>query len=239
MMEDYNKYSFDSDYARESRGLTLNSYVSRTFLWMFAGLLVTFLTGYLGAVTGVILYVFTIPYMYIVLLVAELVVVMVLSARVQSLSVGAARALFFAYAVLNGIVFSTYFLIFEMGTLMLVFAMTALYFGVFALYGHFTKHDLSGMRAFIIGGLIFLIVMGVISMFIPMGGVERLICLGGIALFLCITAYDTQRIKSYYTYYGGDAEMLQKASIYAALQLYLDFINLFLYLLRFVNRNRN
>ena len=239
MMEDYNKYSFDSDYARESRGLTLSSYVSRTFLWMFAGLLVTFLTGYLGAVTGVILYVFTIPYMYIVLLVAELVVVMVLSARVQSLSVGAARALFFAYAVLNGIVFSTYFLIFEMGTLMLVFAMTALYFGVFALYGHFTKHDLSGMRPFIIGGLIFLIVMGVISMFIPMGGVERLICLGGIALFLCITAYDTQRIKSYYAYYGGDAEMLQKASIYAALQLYLDFINLFLYLLRFVNRNRN
>ena len=237
-MEDYDKYSFDSDYARKSRELTLNSYVSRTFLWMFAGLLVTFLTGYLGAVTGAILYVFTIPYMYIVLLVAELVVVMVLSARVQNLSVGAARVLFFAYAVLNGIVFSAYFLIFEMGTLMLVFAMTALYFGVFALYGHFTKHDLSGMRSFIIGGLIFLIVMGVISMFIPMGGVERLICLGGIALFLCITAYDTQRIKSCYAYYGGDAAMLRKASIYAALQLYLDFINLFLYLLRLVNKNR-
>ena len=84
MMEDYKKYSFDSDYARESRGLTLNSYVSRTFLWMFAGLLVTFLTGYLGAVTGVILYVFTIPYMYIVLLVAELVVVMVLSETVAT-----------------------------------------------------------------------------------------------------------------------------------------------------------
>lgn len=237
-MEDFERYSFDSDYARQGAGLTLNQYVSRTFFWMFAGLLVTFLTGYLSAITGAILYVFAVPYLNVLLLVAELVVVTVLSSRIHLLRVGTARGLFFAYAVLNGIVFAAYFLLFEVGTLMLVFAMTALYFGAFALYGHFTKQDLSGFRPFIVGGLLFLIVMGVISMFIPMGAVERIVCLGGIALFLCITAYDTQRIREYYAYYGGDAELLQKASIYSALQLYLDFINLFLYLLRFLGKNK-
>lgn len=238
MMEDFDRYSFDSDYAGRGAGLTLNQYVSRTFFWMFAGLMVTFLTGYLTAVTGAILYVFAVPYLNVFLLVAELVVVTVLSARIHCLHIGAARGLFFAYAVLNGIVFSAYFLLFEVGTLMLVFAMTALYFGVFALYGHFTKHDLSGFRPFVVGGLLFLIVMGVLSVFLPMGAVERIVCLGGIALFLCITAYDTQRVREYYAYYEGDAELLQKASIYSALQLYLDFINLFLYLLRFLGKNK-
>lgn len=238
-MEEYNKYSFDSDYARERSGLTLNQYVVRTFLWMFLGLMVTFGTAYFGYVSKLIGYVYLIPYWHIILLVAELAVVLVLAARIDRLAVGTARVLFLAYAVLNGIVFSAYFLIYEMASLIFIFVLTAVYFGVFALYGRFTKRDLSGLRPILISGLIFLVVVGVLSFFIPMGNLERIICLIAIAVFLGFTAYDTQKIKAYYAHFSGDEAMLQKASIYSALQLYLDFINLFLYLLRFMGKHKN
>ena len=89
------------------------------------------------------------------------------------------------------------------------------------------------------GELIFLLVVSVLSLFLPLGGLDRIVCLIGIALFLGITAYDSQKIGQYYVAYQGDSAMLQRASIFSALQLYLDFINLFLYLLRFFARNRS
>ncbi len=219
--------------------LTLNQYVTRTFAWMFLGLLVTFGIAYGGYVSGLIFLVDAIPYWPIVLLVAELAVVLVLSARIHKLAAGTARALFLVYAVLNGIVFSAYFLLYEVPSLILVFGMTSLYFGLFALYGHFTKRDLGGLRPILVGGLICLIIVGVISLFLPLGNFERIVSLIGIAIFLGFTAYDTQKIKAYYTGFANDAAMLQKASIFSALQLYLDFINLFLYLLRFLGRRKN
>ena len=87
--------------------------------------------------------------------------------------------------------------------------------------------------------MIFLLVVSVLSLFLPLGGLDRIVCLIGIALFLGITAYDSQKIGKYYVAYQGDSAMLQRASIFSALQLYLDFINLFLYLLRFFARNRS
>ena len=236
-MDRYDQYSFDSGYA-QSR-LTLNQYVTRTFLWMFAGLLVTFATAWLGCWTGTLVYLYLVPVIPVALLVAELAVVLVLSSRIHKLRVGTARVLFLLYAVLNGVVFSTYFLIFEMSELIYVFALTAAYFGVFALYGRFTRRDLSGFGPFLLGGLFFLVIVGVVSLFLPLGGLERIVCLIGIALFLGITAYDSQKIVQYYVAYQGDGEMLRRTSIYSALQLYLDFINLFLYLLRFFARSRS
>ena len=206
---------------------------------MFIGLLVTFGIAYGGYATGMILYVFTVPYLPIILLVAEVALVMILAACIHKLSVGAARALFIGYAILNGVVFSVYFLLFELTSLILIFAMTALYFGVFALYGHCTKRDLSGLRPILVGGLIFLLVVGLLSMFLPLGALDRIICLIGVAIFLGFTAYDTQKIKSFYAYYSTDGAMLEKASVFSALQLYLDFVNIFLYLLRFMGKRKN
>ena len=123
--------------------------------------------------------------------------------------------------------------------LIAIFGLTALFFGGFALYGRFTKTDLSRLRPLLIGGLIFLLVAGVLSLFIDMTAMERLICMAGIVIFLCCTAYDNQKIKANYQFFYHDAVMLQKASIYSALQLYLDFLNLFLYLLRFLGRSKN
>ena len=107
-----------------------------------------------------------------------------------------------------------------------------------ALYGYRTQTDLTRLKPILLGGLIFLIVCGLLSLFIPLGVMDRIICLIGVAIFLGFTAYDTQKIRAFYEAYQGDQAMLERASIYSALELYLDFINLFLYLLRFLGKSK-
>ena len=231
---DYNDQSLGT-YTGESIGL----YTAKAFFWMFLGLLTTFGVAFFGYATGSILYVFAIPYFHIVLLVIQLGVVFFLSARLHKLQVGTARALFFVYAAVTGVVFSAYFLIFSMLSLILVFAMTAVYFGVMALYGYRTQTDLTRLRPILVGGLIFLIVCGLLSMFLPLGMADRVICLVGVAIFLGFTAYDTQKIRACHQAYAQNPQMAKKASIFSALQLYLDFINLFLYLLRAIGKRNN
>lgn len=230
-----NRYDFDSEYANAE--LTLNQYVSRTFGWMFVGLMITFVLAAALAYTGAVLYLFSIPYLPMILLIAEVAVVLILSAGIQKRSVGVTRVLFAVYSLLNGAVFSVYFVLYDVANLIAIFGLTALFFGAFALYGRFARTDLSRLRPLLIGGLIFLLIAGLLTFFINFTMLERVICMVGIVVFLCFTAYDTQKIKANYAYFYGDQAMLQKASIYSALQLYLDFINLFLYLLRFLGRN--
>lgn len=230
-----NRYDFDSDYAKA--GLTLNQYVARTYGWMFVGLMITFVLAAALAYTGAVISLFSIPYLPMILLIAELAVVLILSAGIQKRSVGVTRALFALYSVINGMVFSVYFVLYDVAKLIFIFGLTALFFGAFALYGRFAKADLSRLRPLLIGGLIFLVIAGLLTMFINFTALERIVCMVGIVVFLCFTAYDNQKIKANYEYFYGDEVMLQKASIYSALQLYLDFINLFLYLLRFLGRN--
>jgi len=153
---------------------------------------------------------------------------------------GTATVFFFLYSILNGIVFSAYFLIFEIPSLILVFAATSLYFGGMAVFGYVTHIDLSRIRTVLLGGLIFLIVMNLLMMFIPgLQVMDQVICTVGLILFLAYTAYDTQKIKAFYQAYSGDPVMLKKASIYSALQLYLDFVNMFLYVLRIFGKRKN
>ena len=232
-----NQYDFDSSYAQA--GLTLNQNVARTYGWMLVGLMITFLLAAVLAMTGAVVYLFVNPYIPMVLLIAELVVVLVLSAGILKRPVGVTRVLFAVYSILNGLVFSAYFVIYDVANLVVIFGLTALFFGAFSLYGRFTKTDLSKLRPLLIGGLIFLLVAGLLTMFLNLSSMERIICMVGIVVFLCFTAYDVQKIKANYEYFYGDAVLLQKASIYSALQLYLDFINLFLYMLRFLGRGRN
>ena len=232
-----NRFDFDSSYAQV--GLTLNQYVARTFGWMFVGLMITFLLAAALAMTGAVIYLFVNPYIPVVLLIAEVAVVLILSAGILKRPVGVTRMLFAVYSVLNGVVFSAYFVIYDVANLVVIFGLTALFFGAFALSGRYTKTDLSKLRPLLIGGLIFLLVAGLLTMFLNLSAMERIICMVGIVVFLCFTAYDVQKIKANYEYFCGDTAMLQKASIYSALQLYLDFINLFLYLLRFLGRGRS
>ena len=132
-----------------------------------------------------------------------------------------------------------YFLIYDLMSLWMVFGITALFFGVMALIGYYGNINFSALRPFMTGGLIFLFVFWLLAMFIDLSAFETIVCGVGIFLFLIITAYDSKKIQAYYACYGGNSEMAAKASIFSALQLYLDFINLFIYLLRFVGRSRD
>ena len=217
---------------------TLSNYTAKTFLWMFAGLLVTFGVSLAAYVSNLAYFLFQSSFMFIGLAVLEVVLVVALAARVHTMSVASARALFFVYAAVNGIVFSSYLWLYDMGTVLMAFAAAALYFGAMAAYGYLTKRDLTSWRTPLLFGLIALLVVSVFGMFF-LSGDSILFSVVGIIIFSCYTAYDTQKIKAAYFAYAGNEAMAKKASIFAALQLYLDFINLFLYLLRIFARNRD
>ncbi len=225
-------------YGTEQAYEPLDRYTAKTFGWMFAGLLLTFAIALTGYVTGLVWYVFAIPQMIWILGIAELVVVLYLSTQINKVSVGVARGLFFTYALLNGVVFSAYFLLYALPSLVVVFGATAVFFGIMAAVGYFTRADLSNLRNFLVGGLIFLLLFWVAGIFFNLERFEIAICTVGIFVFLLFTAYDTQKIKSYHQAYCQDPVMAKKASIFAALQLYLDFINLFIYLLRVLGRRK-
>ena len=222
---------------------TLSEFMSKSFGWMFAGLLVTFGVG-MGAVASGLIFPIINSGLFIFTSIAELVMVFVLSARVQKLQPSTATALFFGYAVLNGINLSSIFLVYDYGTLILAFLVGAVYFGVMAVYGNVTDRDLTGWGPKLMGGLVALIVCALMGSLLSMFGLnfgiaDLLLCAVGLLIFMGLTAYDTQNLKYYYSYFGGDAAMLHKASIIGALNLYLDFINIFLYIVRMLGRRNN
>ena len=229
---DYNNY--DRGYAEPS--MNASDYMTRTYRWMASGLLITFAMAYITATTPLI---YLVDSLYLVLTIAELALVFVLSSRVQNMSVDAARATFFGYALLNGMVLSYYFLVFSVGTLVMAFLATAVYFGLMAVYGTTTHKDLTGWGPRLMMGLVALIVTSLIGMLFGFGfGSSVLYCGIGLVLFMLLTAYDTQKLQQMYAYYAGDPELAEKASIYGALTLYLDFINIFLYVVRLLGNNR-
>ena len=229
---DYNNY--DRGYAEPS--MNASDYMTRTYRWMASGLLITFAMAYITATTSLI---YLVDSLYLVLTIAELALVFVLSSRVQNMSVDAARATFFGYALLNGMVLSYYFIVFSVGTLVMAFLATAVYFGLMAVYGTTTHKDLTGWGPRLMMGLVALIVTSLIGMLFGFGfGSSVLYCGIGLVLFMLLTAYDTQKLQQMYAYYAGDPELAEKASIYGALTLYLDFINIFLYVVRLLGNNR-
>ena len=234
---------YNISYAESPFG-TLNEYMTKTFGWMFAGLLATFGVALATAVSGAWLLLAATGLMW-VLIIAELVMVVVLSARVTKLRPGTATGLFFGYAVLNGVNLSTVFVSYNIPTLVLAFLIGALYFGIMAVYGWRTENSLASWGPKLMGGLVTLLIVGAIGGLLSLFGVfsfgllDVVYCAIALLLFMGLTAYDTQMLKHHYAYFGGDAAMLHKASIIGALNLYLDFINIFLYVLRLLGRNQD
>ena len=238
----FNRYE-NISYAESPFG-TLNQFVAKTFGWMFAGLLVTFAAAVGTVSTGAFVMLFNTGLVF-ALTIAELILVLVLSARITKLQPSTATAMFFVYAVLNGINLSVYFLVYDLSTLILAFLVGAVYFGVMAVYGANTQRDLLGWAPKLMGGLVALLVTALVGglfglLFgISFGFLDVVYCGLSVLLFMGMTAYDTQMLKHHYAYFGGDAAMLQKASIFGALNLYLDFINIFLYIVRILGRSRD
>ena len=236
----FDPYEFDRS-MHPSGTYTLGQYTAKTFLWMMLGLLVTFGVAAIGYATDLTWVLYRdIPGLQLILLVVTLILSITMVSRIERMSVTSAVVLFVAFSALFGLTLSLYMYVFQMTSFILIFLLTALYFGALAAYGYLTKADLSRLGPILFSGLIFLVIFGLLSMFIPgLAAMDRAVCLIGIVVFLGYTAYDTQRIQAFYSYYSGYPDMLEKASIFSALQLYLDFINLFLYLLRFLGSKRN
>ena len=229
---DYNNY--DRGYGE--RTMSASDYMTRTYRWMACGLLITFAMAYVTATTSLL---YLVDSLYLVLTIAELALVIVLSSRVQNMSVEAARATYFGYALLNGMVLSYYFVAFSAGTLVLALLATSLYFGLMAVYGTTTHKDLTGWGPRLMMALVAMLITGFAGMLFGFGfGSSVLYCGIGLVMFMLLTAYDTQKLQQMYSYYAADSEMAEKASIYGALTLYLDFINIFLYVVRLMGNNR-
>lgn len=214
------------------QSLSYDQYLSRTFRWMTVGLLVSFGMACTVAYTNLF---FMVQSLYLPLTIGELILVVALSAQVNRLQVNTARILFLTYSALNGMVLSIYFVMFSTQTLVMAFMASALYFGIMALYGHRTQRDLLSWGPRLSAALIAMLVCSVVGLLFHMSFLSSMLYSAlGLGLFLVITARDMQMISANYQMFSRDPAMLEKSAVYSALSLYLDFIDIFLYVLRFM-----
>jgi uncharacterized protein len=192
--------------------------------------------GQIVGLTGFGHAMFQTPLKWVVIF-APFAVVMWMSFGAERLSAGTARTLFYVYAALLGLSLSTLFLVYTGGSIARVFFVSAASFGALSLYGYTTKRDLSGMGSFMIMGLFGLIIASIVNLFLASSALTFATTVLGVLVFAGLTAWDTQKLKS--MYYGvGSREEGDKLAIYGALDLYMDFINLFLMLLRLLGDRR-
>ncbi len=216
------------DVARE------RSLFADVYTWMTIGLLVTAVTAFAVASSPDL--VMTVVRGWWFFLLGELALVWILSASINRLSAVAATTMFVAYSALNGVTLSLILLIYTMSTVQLAFFATAGTFAVMSVYGRVTKADLSSMGNLLFMGLLGLIVASVVNVFWANSTMDWIITYAGILIFTGLTAYDTQKIKQMSYEISGGGELTQKVAIMGALRLYLDFINLFLFMLRLLGR---
>lgn len=169
-----------------------------------------------------------------VIMFAPLAFVMVLSFGIHKLSTPAAQAAFWAFAAVMGISISWIFMVFTGSSIVQTFFVTAAAFGGLSLYGYTTQRNLSGMGSFLIMGVIGLIIASIVNIFLASSAMSFAISVLGVLIFAGLTAYDTQRLKNEYDMVAGNAAVMARATIMGALSLYLNFINMFMFLLQFL-----
>lgn len=212
-------------------------FLAKVFNWMAIGLGLTGLVAFFTAETGLALKIVASP-VFFILIILELGLVFYLSARVEKIKAATATMLFYGYSILNGLTLSVIFLAYTRSSIVATFFITAGMFGAMAVYGLVTKRDLSGFGSFLIMGLFGIIIASIVNIFLKSSSLEWVISLLGVFIFTGLTAYDVQKIK----HMGEQGileqgeEAVRKGSIMGALSLYLDFINLFLMLLRFLEQ---
>ena len=221
---------------------TFTSVMARVYLWMTAALMLTAGAAFITAASPTLLnLIYGNQAIVWILFGGELALVMGISWGINRLSPTMATALFLLYSVVNGVTMASIFFAYSIGTIAQAFAASALTFGAMSILGYTVKRDLSGLGGILVMALIGLIIASVINIFWSNSTLDAIITYIGVFLFVGITAYDTQRIKAMSeaaeTY--GDANAPRRVAILGALSLYLDFINLFLYILRLFGRSRD
>jgi FtsH-binding integral membrane protein len=221
-----------------SSSLTSSSLVSRSFMWMFVGLLVTTLASFFTLSTPALLYaIFTNSILYWGLLLAELGMVIYFSVRISRLSFETALAIFLAYSLLNGVTISIIMLAYTEASVITTFGVAAATFGFMGFYGYTSQKDLTTIGNLCIMALLGIIVASIVNFFLHSTVFELIISYIGILIFMGLTARDTQKLKKFSLAAGTDTASLNKYAIMGALTLYLDFINLFLFILSLMGRS--
>lgn len=213
-----------------------NKLMSKTFLWMFAGLLVTFSTGYFVSNNEVMIINIFKNSTYLILCVVEIILVIVLSAKVRTMNKNVARICFILYSFVSGLTFSSIFIVYELTSILYVFLLASVVFLVFGLIGYFTNLNLTKISTYLMMGLFAVIICYIVNLFVNNGSFDLILSIISILIFIGFTAYDVQKIKRL-----GEEELIDEdnLSIVGALNLYLDYINIFLDLLRIFGNSRD
>ncbi len=233
MQDSLRTMSVDSVAAEQQR------FMVRVYNWMTAGLAITgFMAFYVSNNETIMGIIFGNPFMPIVLMIVQIGLVFWLASRVMQMSVSQATGVFMLYAGLTGITFSFIFVVYTSASITSTFLVTAGTFGAMSLYGYTTKKDLTSWGSFLFMGLIGIIIASVVNMFMQSTMMHMIITYAGVLIFVGLTAYDTQKIKEMNILGNEGTDEDTKEAIRGALTLYLDFINLFLMLLRLMGDRR-
>ena len=214
----------------------LRSYMLSVYNYMASGIMLTGIVALLFASSGMAQQVMQTPLRWVIML-APLAFILVMNFGLSKLSTFATQACFWGFATVMGLSMSMIFLVYTGESIAMTFFATAGAFAGLSLYGYTTKRNLTGMGTFLIMGLIGLIIASIINIFLQSGPFNMIISAIGVLIFAGLTAYDTQQIKNAYAYVAG-TDMIGKTIVMSALNLYLDFINMFQFLLSFMG-NRN
>jgi FtsH-binding integral membrane protein len=226
-------------YESSTDSVTRAQFFNAVYAWMASGLALTAVVAwYVSTQPNIIRAVFGSGLIW-VLFIAQLGLVFGLSAAVSKISSTVATLMFMVYAGLNGVTLSIIFLAYRMPSITGAFVVTAGMFGAMSIYGMTTKRDLTRLGSLLFMALIGLILASVVNIFWANSTLYWLVTYGGVLIFVGLTAYDTQKLRAIAVQTAGNREMSARYSIYGALTLYLDFINLFLYMLRIMGDRRN
>lgn len=235
-----NEQNFSQFYTPEQIKAEQASFMAKVYGWMTAALIVTgFISMFVASSPELLVTIVGNKLFFYGLLIAEVGIVWWLSSRVQSMSANTATLWFFLYAILNGMTLSVIFVVYTASSIASTFFITAGTFGAMSAYGYFTKRDLTSWGSFLFMGVIGLVIAGIVNIFWQNDMFGMIVSAIGVLIFTGLTAYDTQKIKEMNIIGNAGTNEDRKEAVMGALTLYLDFINLFLYLLRLLGGRRD
>lgn len=234
------RFSRSNDSIVQRTGSGLQTFMAQVYGWMTVGLLLTaFVALYVASSEALLSMIFSSKIVFFGLIIAQLGVVFVLSGMVHKMSGAMATSLFMLYSVLTGVTISSVLLLYTASSIASTFFICAAMFGALSIYGYTTKRSLTGMGSFLFMGLIGIIIASIVNIFMQSSMMSMVISYAGVLIFAGLTAYDTQKLKDMGNEINQeDKENMRRYSIMGALTLYLDFINLFLMLLRILGDRR-
>ena len=209
-----------------------NNVLSKVYNWFGIGLFITFLTAYIVSTNEKLLSLIFSSNLTLVIVVLELICALVLSLRINKMSTSTAKVLYIGYTVLTGLTFSSIFILYEITSIMWIFLATSIIFFVLALLGKTTKMNLSSIGTFLFVGLISIILLSIINIFLANNTLDLTLCIISLLLFMGYVFYDINKILNYY-------EDDDRLAIFGAFQIYLDFINIFIELLRLFGKHKD